>query len=93
MTALDPSTLGLADDREDAVKVCGPQESQAAVKRILAGQGNPVMTKMVVLNLAMALHLLEGISLPEAVSKAKAFVASGHAASHFGLGRGGEVRL
>lgn len=80
---VDPAELGLADDRPEAVTVAGPQESLAMLKAILAGGGPEPAQKMVAVNLAMALHLLEDIPLTEAAGKALEAVRSGRAANHF----------
>lgn len=83
LARLDPAELGLADDRPQAVTVSGPQEALAVLRAILAGQGPEPARKMVALNLAMALHLLEDMPLADAASKAMEAVRSGRAARHF----------
>ena len=82
---LNPADLGLADDREDAVRVDGPEQSLAAVRALLRGEGDPTQAAMVALNLAMALYLLEGIPFAQAADKAKTAVASGEAGCRMGL--------
>lgn len=80
---VDPAELGLAADDPgalQAVRVAGPQESVAAVRKLLAGNGQPVMEKMVAINLAMALHLLEDLPLRAAAEKAMDALRSGNAA-------------
>ncbi len=81
-SCVDPAELGLADDRAEAVTVAGPQESLTMLKAILSGGGPEPAQKMVAVNLAMALHLLEGIPLQSAATKALEAVRSGRAAGH-----------
>ncbi len=80
---VDPAELGLADDRSGAVTVAGLDESLAMLRAILAGGGPEPAQKMVAINLAMALHLLEDIPLKDAAAKAMDAVRSGRAARHF----------
>lgn len=80
---IDPAALGLADDRSGAVTVAGLDESLVMLRAILAGSGPEPAQKMVAINLAMALHLLEDIPLKDAAGKAMDAVRSGRAARHF----------
>ena len=74
---VDSEKLGFPMHKEEDVAVTGKEDSLAKVKDLLAGKGTPAMKDMVALNLAMALHILDGDSLEDCVSKARAKVDQG----------------
>ncbi|WP_029898023.1 anthranilate phosphoribosyltransferase [Desulfohalovibrio reitneri] len=81
---LDPEPLGLGGGRPDDVSVIGPVESLDVLRELLAGRGHPTMVRMLTLNLAVALHLLEGFDMATSAGLAREAVASGIGAERFG---------
>jgi anthranilate phosphoribosyltransferase len=66
------------------VVVGGRGEAVAVVRALLAGKGPQAMQDMAVLNLGVALHLLEeDLSLQQALDKARTAMAEGAAAKAF----------
>ncbi|MBG0776115.1 MAG: anthranilate phosphoribosyltransferase [Desulfovibrionaceae bacterium] len=78
MTELDPAELGFEPHDPADVVVKDKAQAVEIVRELLAGRGPAAMRDMLILNLAMALHLLEdGLGLPQAVEKARDAVADG----------------
>ena len=75
--------FGLAPAGLESLRVSGPEESAAIVRRVLAGEAGPPRD-MVVLNAAAALWTAEpqleaGATLPECAARAAAAIDSGAA--------------
>jgi len=67
------------------VTVAGKDEALQVLKELLDGYGPLVMQHMLTLNLAVALHLLEDVSIEEGAMRASAMLLSGDAGRHFGI--------
>ncbi|MBF0515360.1 MAG: anthranilate phosphoribosyltransferase [Desulfovibrionaceae bacterium] len=80
----DPEKYGFPRRQPADVVVGGKAEAVAVARGLLAGKGPAAMKDMVALNLGVALHLLEeGLSLDQALDKAKTALAEGAAAKVF----------
>jgi len=82
---IDPAPLGLAGGKPENVTVAGKDEALQVLKELLDGYGPLVMQHMLTLNLAVALHLLEDVSIEEGAMRASAMLLSGDAGRHFGI--------
>lgn len=81
---LDPEKLGFERRRPSEVVVQGRDEAVAVLNGLLAGDGPEAMLDMLVLNLGMAVHLLEDdLSLPQSIDRARDAVEQGAAARFF----------
>ena len=74
---LDPQALGFTLRRPEEVTVTDREHALGVLRELLAGDGPEAMRDMVVLNLGVAIHLLDGLELPEAMDKAREGLASG----------------
>ena len=75
---LDPAALGFTPCQPEDLAVHGKDEAIKVMHELLSGQGPEPMREMLALNLAVALHLLEeGLSLEDAVSRAREAVNQG----------------
>ncbi len=82
-TELDPAELGIATCAPEDIVVRDKDEAVNALRAVLGGKGPVGMREMLVLNLAVAVHLLEeGAGLTECVRRARALVNSGKALRH-----------
>jgi anthranilate phosphoribosyltransferase len=80
----DPEKYGFPRRQPAEVVVGGRGEAVAVVRALLAGKGPQAMQDMAVLNLGVALHLLEeDLSLQQALDKARTAMAEGAAAKAF----------
>jgi anthranilate phosphoribosyltransferase len=76
--ALDPAELGIAPCAMEDIVVRDKAHALEVLRELLGGKGPKAMREMLVLNMAVALHLLdEGPGLQECVEKARAGLASG----------------
>ncbi len=82
---IDPAPLGLAGGKPENVTVAGKDEALQVLKELLDGYGPLVMQHMLTLNLAVALHLLEDVSIEQGAMRASAMLLSGDAGRHFGI--------
>lgn len=82
---IDPAPLGLSGGKPEDVAVAGKDEAMRVMRELLDGYGHLVMQHMLTLNLALALHLLEDVSIEEGAMRASAALFSGDAARHFGI--------
>ena len=81
---LDPLDYGFPRHKPSEVIVSGREEAVAVVRQLLRGEGNAAMLDMLVLNLGMAVHLLEDdFSLADGIAKARQAVEAGVAAKVF----------
>lgn len=77
-TTLDPAELGIAPCAPEDIVVRDKQHALDVLRELLGGQGPKAMREMLVLNMAVAIHLLdEGPGLLDCVEKARAGLASG----------------
>lgn len=75
---LDPYALGFSPCKPEQLTVSGKDQAIDVIRELLAGKGPEPMREMIVLNLAVALHLLEDdMDLPMAVAKAREAVGQG----------------
>jgi anthranilate phosphoribosyltransferase len=85
----DPAPLGMFGGKAENVAVSGPEESLQAMRELLRGQGPWVMQDMLIINLALALSVLDASTdMNTAFWTAKEAVLSGQAGVHFEV-RGG----
>jgi len=79
-TVLDPAELGIASCDPADITVRDKTQALAVLRELLGGAGPKGMREMLVLNLAVAIHLLEDApGLLECVERARAGLASGAA--------------
>ncbi|GFK93978.1 Anthranilate phosphoribosyltransferase [Fundidesulfovibrio magnetotacticus] len=79
---LDPETLGIPRHKLSEVAVANKDEAVAVLLELLQGHGPEAMKDMLALNLGCCLHLLEdGLTLKDAVAKARAAIDQGKAAA------------
>ncbi len=77
-TELDPQELGFSLCSPEDVAVHSKEQALAVLRELLAGGGPQAMRDMLALNVAVALHLLEGgMSMGECVDRAKGALAQG----------------
>jgi anthranilate phosphoribosyltransferase len=74
---IDPQALGLPLHKPEGVRAEGKDQAVAALKAVLAGQGNAAMQDMTALNLAACLSLLTERPLADCLEEARAKVARG----------------
>ncbi len=74
---VDPQALGFKAWRPEDVAVTDRENALEVLRELLAGDGPEAMRDMVVLNLGVAIHMLDGLDLPEAMDKAREGLASG----------------
>jgi anthranilate phosphoribosyltransferase len=75
-----PEDVGIARQSLDAIRVDGPEESAAVIRKVFAGEQGPA-AEMVVLNSAAALYAADVAStLMEGVELARQVLADGSAA-------------
>lgn len=75
---VDPSDYGIESCDPAELSCASKEEAVAVLRELLAGGGPKPMREMVILNVALAIYLLEkGISFGEAMKKARAGVESG----------------
>jgi anthranilate phosphoribosyltransferase len=82
---IDPAAFGFPAHKPADVVVSGRDEAVDVLRGLLAGVGPQAMLDMLALNLGAALHLLEDLPIAAAMDKARAAVASGVAATAFGV--------
>ena len=73
----DPKALGFEAHAPEDVAVRDKEEAVGVVREILSGGGPRAMKDMVAVNMAMALHLLEGLDMAACVEKARDKVNAG----------------
>lgn len=75
---IDPAEFGLQAASQEDLACSTREEAIAALKDLLSGGGSMAMRDMVILNAGVAIYLLEeGLSLAEAIAKAREGVMSG----------------
>jgi anthranilate phosphoribosyltransferase len=82
---VDPAPLGLMSGGAKDVAVADPGAALGAVKDLLSGIGPLIMQNMLILNLAVALVLLEDMPLEQAVHEAGRVFMEGETLNHFGI--------
>ena len=75
---LDPADFGIPPCRPEELAVKSRDEAVAVLRELLAGRGPVAMRNMLVLNIGMAVHLLESrLPLDACMAKARAALTSG----------------
>jgi anthranilate phosphoribosyltransferase len=73
---LDPQDFGIPRHKIADVAVSGRDEAVKVLRGLLSGQGPAAMLDMLILNLGVALHLMEDLSVAQGMDKARQAVNS-----------------
>lgn len=75
---IDPAALGLSPCQPEELSCASREEAVSALKDLISGKGTKAMAEMVMLNVALAIYLIEdGITFEAALEKARQGVESG----------------
>jgi len=75
---IDPADYGMASCAEADLRVTSPEHAEKVMRELLAGRGPKAMQDMLILNLGVALTLLnDGMAMPAAIGKAREAVMGG----------------